>query len=122
MSFRKAAASFCAASVIATALSISGHGFGADDATVEMARARFKEGVQFFDLKQYEKARLAFLQAYALKPHPAVLLNLAESELRAGRPPDAATHFTENLRKRTDLTAPQKQQATPGIAQSQPKV
>ena len=36
-----------------------------DDATIEMARQRFREGVQFYDQHQYEKARLAFLQAYA---------------------------------------------------------
>ena len=48
------------------------------------ARARFKEGVEFYDKGQYENARLAFLQAYALKKHPAVLLNLAQSSAKAG--------------------------------------
>src|SRR4051812_3966873 len=74
-----------------------------DDATVEMARQRFREGVQFYDQRQYEKARLAFLQAYALKPHPSVLLNLAQSELRAGKPDDAASHFSEYLKSATDV-------------------
>src|SRR5689334_18819163 len=36
-----------------------------DDATTGMARERFKEGVQYFDQKQYDKSRAAFLQAYA---------------------------------------------------------
>ena len=53
------------------------------DATVEAARQRFNEGVHFFDNKEYERARLAFVQAYALKPHPAILLNLAQSEIRS---------------------------------------
>ena len=45
----------------------------ADDPTTEMARARFKEGVGFYDKGQFEQARASFLQAYALKKHPAVL-------------------------------------------------
>src|SRR5579862_3781224 len=65
-----------------------------DDATVAMARERFKEGVAYFDQKQYDKARAAFLQAYALKKHPVVLLNLAQSELRSGHEADAAKHFS----------------------------
>ncbi|HEY3236709.1 MAG TPA: hypothetical protein VGJ84_18470, partial [Polyangiaceae bacterium] len=34
-----------------------------EDASLEMARERFQEGVKFFDQKQYDKARAAFLQA-----------------------------------------------------------
>ena len=56
------------------------------DAVTEMARRRFQEGVKFFDQKKFEEARAAFLQAYALKHHPAVLLNLAQSEIRSGHP------------------------------------
>ena len=55
-----------------------------------MARRRFQEGVKFFDQKKFEEARAAFLQAYALKHHPAVLLNLAQSEIRSGHPLEAA--------------------------------
>ena len=73
------------------------HASTEDDATVAMARERFKEGVSFFDLKQYDKARAAFLQAYALKKHPAVLLNLAQSELRSGHEADAAGRGREAL-------------------------
>jgi tetratricopeptide (TPR) repeat protein len=68
-----------------------------DNATVVMARDRFAEGVEFFDAGRYEEARAAFLQAYALKAHPALLLNIAQSELRAGRFADAASHFSEYL-------------------------
>lgn len=69
----------------------------ADDPTVVQARARFKEGVTHFDAGRYDAARSAFLQAYTLKPHPSVLLNLAQSELRSGRAADAANHFSEFL-------------------------
>lgn len=93
----------------------------AEDPTVEMARARFREGVQFYDKQQYEKARLAFLQAYALKPHPSILLNLAQSELRGGRPADAATHFTEFL-KSSGAAGTEKHDAESGLAAAKAKV
>jgi tetratricopeptide (TPR) repeat protein len=69
------------------------------DEETEVARQRFKEGVQHYDQREYDKARLAFLQAYLLRPHPAVLLNLAQSELRAGRYADAATNFAKYIRE-----------------------
>ncbi|HEX3855012.1 MAG TPA: hypothetical protein VHW01_28815 [Polyangiaceae bacterium] len=86
-----------------------------DDASVAMARERFKEGVAFFDKKDYEKARLAFLQAYALKKHPAVLLNLAQSELRSGHEADAARHFAAYLRDATDASPAESQAAQAGL-------
>jgi hypothetical protein len=67
----------------------------ADD--VKVAHQRFKEGVEYFDKGEYDKARAAFLQAYALKKHPAVLLNLAQSCLRAHREAEAARHFKQYL-------------------------
>src|ERR1700743_175331 len=86
-----------------------------DDATVAMARERFKEGVSYFDQKQYDKARAAFLQAYALKKHPAVLLNLAQSELRSGHEADAAKHFAQYLREHKDATDSERQGAETGL-------
>ncbi|HEY3666773.1 MAG TPA: hypothetical protein VGL19_12260, partial [Polyangiaceae bacterium] len=88
----------------------------ADDASVAMARERFKEGVAFFDKKDFEKARLAFLQAYALKKHPAVLLNLAQSELRSGHEADAAKHFAAYLRDATDASPAETQAAQAGLS------
>lgn len=87
-----------------------------DDPATEMARERFKEGVHFYDLKQYEKARAAFLQAYALKKHPAVLLNLAQSELRSGHEAAAAEHFSEYLRDNPDGSAGERAEAEKGLA------
>lgn len=93
-----------------------------DDATIGMARERFKEGVQYFDQKQYDKARAAFLQAYALKPHPAVLLNLAQSELRAGHEAAAAKHFAQYLREHQAATDAERQSAEGGLAAAKAKV
>ncbi len=94
----------------------------ADDAATEMARERFQEGVRFYDLKEYEKARAAFLQAYALKQHPAVLLNLAQSELRSGHEADAATHFARYLRTNPDPQSPERAEAERGLAAAKEKV
>src|ERR1700733_10886292 len=69
----------------------------AEDPTTDMARTRFKEGVSFYDKGQYEQARAAFLQAYALKKHPAVLLNLAWSSLKSGRALEAERYFRQFL-------------------------
>lgn len=80
-----------------------------------MARERFKEGVSYFDQKQYDKARAAFLQAYALKKHPAVLLNLAQSELRSGHEADAAKHFSAYLRESKDAGDAEKSAAEAGL-------
>jgi Flp pilus assembly protein TadD len=69
-----------------------------DDPVTIQARARFKEGVEFYDKGQFENARLAFLQAYALKKHPAVLLNLAQSSAKAGHPLEAAKNFQQLIK------------------------
>ncbi len=87
-----------------------------DDLTLSMARERFKEGVGFFDQKQFAKARVAFLQAYALKKHPAVLLNLAQSELRSAHEADAAKHFAQYLREHKEATDAERQGAAAGLA------
>ena len=50
-----------------------------DPTATAAARERFKEGVAYFDQKQYEKARAAFVQAYA-----------AAAPLRDSRPDEPA--------------------------------
>src|SRR5688572_5832790 len=90
------------------------------DGETEVARQRFQEGVQHYDRQDYEKARLAFLQAYLLKPHPAVLLNLAQSELRAGRHAEAAENFAKYIRQ--NPTAPAMEHAKAGFEEARQRV
>ena len=87
-----------------------------DDTTVAMARERFKEGVAFFDKREFDKARVAFLQAYALKKHPAVLLNLAQSELRCSHEAEAAKHFSAYLRESKDSSEAERPTAEAGLS------
>lgn len=90
-----------------------------NDGETELARQRFREGVAHYDRQDYEKARLAFLQAYLLKPHPAVLLNLAQSELRAGRYAEAAENFTKYLQ---NPNAPAADHAKAGFEEARQRV
>src|SRR6185369_12768087 len=83
---------------------------------------RFQEGVEFYDKKQYEQARAAFLQAYALRKHPAVLLNLAQSSLRSNHPLEAAKFFEQFLREATSASAAQRSDAERGLREARTKI
>lgn len=93
--------------------------FAQDDAVTKAARARFQEGVADFDKGDYEAARAAFLEAYALKQHPAVLLNLAQSSLKSGHFLDAAKYFQKYL---NDPQGDKKADATKGLADARAKL
>jgi hypothetical protein len=94
----------------------------AEDPTTEMARARFKEGVGFYDKGQFEQARASFLQAYALKKHPAVLLNLAWSSLKSGHILEAEHYFKQFLTDSKDITDKQRADANDGLNQAHAKL
>lgn len=90
------------------------------DAVTEVARQRYQEGVKAFDSGKFEDARAAFLQAYALKRHPAVLLNLGLSEVKSGHPEDGANHLQAFLRDPTG-TPDQRASAEKAIAEAKKK-
>jgi hypothetical protein len=69
----------------------------ADSPDTDVGRKRFSEGVVALKGSRYEEARISFQQSYALKPAPATLRNLAAAELKTGRYPEAARHFTTYL-------------------------
>jgi hypothetical protein len=93
-----------------------------DDPVTMQARTRFKEGVEAYDKGQYENARLAFLQAYALKKHPAVLLNLAQSSAKAGHQLEAAKYFQQFLKESTTASPQQRGDAESGLAEVRQKL
>ena len=90
-----------------------------DDALTKAARARFQEGVDAFDKGNFEAARAAFKQAYALKQHPAVLLNLAQSSLKSGHFLEAARFFQQYL---NDPQGDKKADATKGLTDARSKL
>jgi Tfp pilus assembly protein PilF len=95
---------------------------GADDTTTTMARARFKEGVDFYDKGEYDQARASFLQAYALKKHPAVLLNLAWSCVKSGHALEGKKYFEQFLAEGKDITDKQRADANDGLTQARGKL
>lgn len=95
---------------------------GGEDAMTAMARARFREGVEYYDKGEYEQARAAFLQAYALKKHPAVLLNLAWSCLKSGHVREADQYFRQFLSEGREITDKQRADANEGLAQVHSKL
>jgi Tfp pilus assembly protein PilF len=94
----------------------------AEDPITAMARTRFKEGVEFYDKGAYEQARASFLQAYALKKHPSVLLNLAWSCVKSGHALEADRYFKQFLAEGKDITEKQRADATEGLAQAHAKL
>jgi hypothetical protein len=89
-----------------------------DEASTNMARARFKEGVAFFDKGQFDLARAAFLQAYALKKHPAILLNLGLTCLKGGHALEAYRDFKQFMTEGKDITERQRADANDGLNQA----
>ena len=95
---------------------------GAEDPVTAMARARFKEGVDFYDKGEYDQARASFLQAYALKKHPAVLLNLAWSCVKSGHALEGKKYFEQFLAEGKDITDKQRADANDGLTQAKAKL
>lgn len=92
-----------------------------DDAATKAARVRFQEGVALFDKGDFEGARASFKQALALKPHPAILLNLAQSSLKSGHPLEALKFFIQ-YKNDKDPAASDKAAADKGITEARTKL
>ena len=93
-----------------------------DPAITAEARKRFLEGVKLFDEKKFEPARAAFVQAYALKKHPDVLLNLASAEVLSGHALEAAGHYRDFLRDPATASHPKRGDAERGLADARAKI
>jgi hypothetical protein len=66
------------------------------DAASKEAEARFEEGKRLYrEKKDYDAARQKFAEAYALKPSPDILWNLAISELDSSHALEAVQHLKE---------------------------
>lgn len=114
--------SFLTLAGVETASSIARAESPSDDPTTKAARARFQEGVEFYDKGQYENARAAFLQAYALKKHPTLLLNLAQSHLKTNRPLEALRYFQRFSKESHNPTPQQKELVKAGLAEARERL
>lgn len=89
-----------------------------ESAELAAARARFAEGLKLYDAGKYEEARVAFVQAYALKKHPTVLFDLAQASLKSGRPLEALRALEQWLKEAPDAPAAKRARAERGIAEA----
>jgi hypothetical protein len=103
-------------------MSVGAPAWAQDDPITKSARARFQEGVDFYDKGNFESARASFLQAYALKKHPAVLLNLGLSCLKSNHPLEAVNTLKQFLRESPNASASQKTEAENGIRDARAKL
>jgi hypothetical protein len=92
-----------------------------DDTTTQEVKARFAEGVTLYDAGQFEAARAKFKQAYALKPLPDILFNLAMSSLKSSHPVEAERDFNKFLRESKDADPGERDAATKGLAEARGK-
>ncbi len=124
---RKAAltGAFSALAVIAPLLAVEPVAWAqpapSGDSVTMVARQRYNEGVAAYDRGRFEDARAAFLQAYALKHHPAVLLNLGQAELRSGHIDDAGNHLQQFVREWANATPDERAAAYKGIDEAKRK-
>jgi hypothetical protein len=63
--------------------------------SIDQARRLFSDGQQAFAAGDYASARDAFLAAYKLVPHPAVLYNIAVAELRMNHRREACSYIAQ---------------------------
>ncbi len=122
MNYRCIAAAFLLSTTALTMPEVSWAQGSTDEATTSMARARFKEGVGYYDKGQFELARASFLQAYALKKHPAILLNLAWSCLKSAHALEGARYFKQFLTDSKDISDKQRADANDGLTQARAKL
>jgi hypothetical protein len=78
--------------VVAILLAGAGRPARADDATVE-ARQHYETGIQLFDAREHEQALIEFSKANEIKPRPAAVFMMAQSEYLLGRLKDARAHY-----------------------------
>lgn len=89
-----------------------------DQATRD-ARRRFLEGLAAADRGNFEAARTAFQQTYAMKPTAAVRRNLGEAELRTGRYLAAARSISGYLAEVQDATDADRESARDSLSRAE---
>lgn len=76
-------------------------------AQVNEARAAFQAGVQAYAQQHYAEALESFRTAYRIRPHPSVLVNIANCYVALNRPQDAISTFERFLHDPTVTPSPQ---------------
>ena len=90
------------------------------DAATRDAKVRFEEGLKRYEAQDYDGARLAFLQAFAVLHAVDILFNLSLSELRSEHPVEALQHLKQYLRDER-LTPQERERATKYLSEAHGK-
>lgn len=86
-----------------------------------LARRYYEDGVAAAQEKEWVKAYNAFLEAWRLKQHWQIAVNLGQAELRLGKNPDAAEHLAFYLREASELQPDDVKQASSWLEQARSK-
>ncbi|WP_104981077.1 tetratricopeptide repeat protein [Sorangium cellulosum] len=83
----------------APTVALAAPGSAPGDVMTEKVRELHKEGNAHYARGDYERARVAYLAAWALQKRLQIAGNLAEAEMKLGRFRDAAEHLAHYLRE-----------------------
>ena len=86
------------------------------------AREQFQRGVAAFEAGRYEEALAAFQEAFRLKPHPSVRLNMAACYEELDRPLEALVHYRAYLAEATDAPRERVREVKAAIRKAERKV
>jgi hypothetical protein len=81
----------------------------ANDRVAQRARELFDEGVRLANEGRFESARAVFRSAYELQPHPSVLYNIAQCEVRLGDAASAVATLERFLAAGREISDEQRQ-------------
>lgn len=85
---------------------------------VAQAREHFGRGVANFDAHRYLQALEDFQRAYAVRPHPAVLVNIANCFVQLQRYPEAVIHFERYLNESRNLPPDQRRETEQALEEA----
>lgn len=86
-----------------------------DDAAARaQAKEQFQAGVAAYEAQRYADALAHFQEAYRIKPHPLVRVNMANCYDRLGKPLQAIFHF-ERFLEESDPSAAQRKEVTEAL-------
>jgi len=94
---------------------------GDDAADRALAKQHFEAGVAAYEGQRYADALSQFQEAYRIKPHPVVRVNMANCYDRLGKPVPAIFHF-EKFLEESDPNASQRQEVTAALRALRAKV
>jgi hypothetical protein len=80
------------------------------------------EGLKAIQAKEWEKARVALLEAFKRKPMDRTAASLGRAEMMAGKPRDAAEHLSFFLREAKDAKPTVRQAAEKMLAEAKAKI